>query len=367
MSWKDDTKSLPDKPGVYFFKTRKSEILYIGKAKSLRKRVRSYTYRSYKHSKRTRRLVRRIRVVDYTVCGSELEALLLESRLIKEHLPEFNIMQRKLRHFPFVKITMNEEFPRVFLAWDIESDGAKYLGPFARVAEAGETVGLIHRLFPVRQCEKETFSKRHKACLNYHIQKCLAPCSGKVEKADYRKMVSSATRLLGGQRDSLIRDMEEDMRAAAADLKFEKAARLRDQIRGIREAIFRRQFRVNSVDNNNLIAIYPSVDADSVELFFIRKGGLAEQKKISLSAQSNGELREMVMGDIEKVFFNTSGNGRVPLGPLELDAMNIISRWLYRNRDDQSLIHIRKKQNKAETMAWAADKVEKVIRLLVSV
>ena len=174
MLSKDDVNSLPDKPGVYFFKTRKSEILYIGKAKSLRKRVRSYTYRSYKHSKRTRRLVRRIRSVDYTVCGSELEALLLESRLIKEHLPEFNIMQRKLRHFPFVKITMNEEFPRVFLAWDIESDGAKYLGPFARVAEAGETVGLIHRLFPVRQCEKETFSKRHKACLNYHIQKCLA-------------------------------------------------------------------------------------------------------------------------------------------------------------------------------------------------
>ncbi len=364
MSWKDDAKSLPDKPGVYFFKSRTSEILYIGKAKSLKKRVRSYTYRSYKHSKRTRRLVRRIRSVDYTICGSELEALLLESRLIKEHLPEYNITQRKLRHFPFVKITTNEDFPRVFITWEIESDGAKYMGPFARLAEAGETVGLIHRLFPTRQCEKELTGKPKKACLNYHIDRCLGPCTGKVDRADYRKMVSSAIRLLSGQRDSLIRDMEKDMKEAAANLRFEKAARLRDQITGIREAIFRRQFRVNSVDNNNLIAIYPSIDADSVELFFIRKGGLIDQKKMSFPTQSDNGLRRTVMEDIEKVFFNASEQRRKPLGPLEVDAMNIISRWLYKHRDDQSLIHIRKKQNKAETIASAAAKVEEVIQLL---
>ncbi|MFC1718392.1 UvrB/UvrC motif-containing protein [Candidatus Poribacteria bacterium] len=367
MPWKDDAKSLPDKPGVYFFKSRTSEILYIGKAKSLKKRVRSYTYRSYRHSKRTRRLVRRIRSVDCTVCGSELEALLLESRLIKEHLPEFNIAQRKLRNFPFVKITMNEDFPRVFITWEIESDGAKYLGPFARLAEAGETVGLIHRLFPTRQCEKDLPTKNQKACLNYHINRCLGPCAGKVDREDYRRMVNSAIRLLSGQRDSLIRGMEKDMKEAAASLRFEKAARLRDQITGIREAIFRRQFRVNSVDNNNLIAIYPSTDADSVELFFIRKGGLVDQKQMSSPAQSDNGLRKTVMEDIEKVFFNASEYGRKPLGPLEVDAMNIISRWLYRHRDDQSLIHIRKKHNKAETITSAADKVEKVIQLLVSV
>ena len=364
MLSKEDAKSLPDKPGVYFFKSRTSEILYIGKAKSLRKRVRSYTYPSYKHSKRTRRLVRRIRSVDYTVCGSELEALLLESRLIKEHLPEYNITQRRLRNFPFVKITMNEDFPRVFVAWEIESDGARYLGPFASLAEAGETVGLIHRLFPTRQCERELPTRPQKACLNYHINRCLGPCTGKVDKADYRKMINSAIRLLSGQRDSLIRDMERDMKAAAANLRFEKAARLRDQISGIREAIFRRQFRVNSVDNNNLIAIYPSRDIGSVEFFFIRKGGLVDQKKVSFPTQSDGELRETVMEDIEKIFFNASEYGRRSLGPLEIDAMNIISRWLYRHRDDQSLIHIRKKRNKVETIASAAEKVEKVIQLL---
>ena len=367
MSWKEDTKALPDKPGVYFFKSRTSEILYIGKAKSLRKRVRSYTYRSYRHSKRTRRLVRRIRAVDYTVCGSELEALLLESRLIKERLPEYNVAQRKLRSFPFVKITTNEDFPRVFVAWDIESDGAKYLGPFARRREAEETVELIQRFFPVRQCEKELPAKPQKPCLNYHIDRCLGPCARNLSKTDYRRMISSIIRLFGGHRNGLIKDMERDMKESAANLRFERAARLRDQISGIKEAIFRRQFRVNSVDNNNVIAIYPSKAADSVELFFIRKGELADQKRISLPKQSDSELLETAMEDIERIFFNSSGNGHAPLDQLAVDAMNIISRWLYRHRNDQSLVPVTKKQNKAETITSAAAEVERVIQRLVSI
>lgn len=364
MSWKEDVKSLPEKPGVYFFRNRTSEILYIGKAKSLRKRVRSYTYRSYKHSKRTRQLVRHIRTLDYVVCGSELEALLLESRLIKEHLPEYNITQRRLRNFPFVKITINEDFPRIFVTWEIEPDGAKYLGPFARLDEAQETVDLIQRLFPVRQCEKEIPSRPQKPCLNYHINRCLGPCAGNISRMDYRKLINSIIRLLSGQRDSLVRNMERDMREAAANLRFEKAARLRDQISGIREAIFRRQFRVNSVDNNNVIAIYPSTEAGSVELFFIRKGELREQKRISLSEQSNDSLLKAIMEDIEAVFFSGTGSRRKPLDQMAVDAMNIISRWLYRHRDDHSLVHIRKKQNKTETILSAAAEVKRVAQLL---
>ena len=364
MSWKEDTRSLPDKPGVYFFKSRTSEILYIGKAKSLRKRVRSYTYRSYRHSKRTRQLVRRIRAVDYTVCGSELEALLLESRLIKKHLPEYNIAQRKLRNFPFVKITMNEDFPRVFVAWDIESDGAKYLGPFARLSEAQETVGLIHRFFPVRQCEKELPVRPQKPCLNYHISRCLGPCSRKLSKTEYRKMINSIIRLFGGQRASLIRDMEKDMKESAACLRFERAARLRDQISGIREAIFRHQFRVNSVDNNNVVAIYPSREAHSVELFFIRKGELADQKGISTSKQPDDGVLKTAMNDIERIFFSAPESRHKPLDQLAVDEMNIISRWLYRHRNDQSLVHVKRKQNKAETISSAATEVKRVIQLL---
>jgi len=365
MLSKEDVNSLPDKPGVYFFKSGSSEILYIGKAKSLRTRVRSYTYHSYKHSKRTRQLVRRTRELDYTVCGSELEALLLESRLIKEHLPDYNVMQRRLRNYPFVKITMNEDFPRVFVAWEIEPDGAKYLGPFARRDDAQEAVGIIHKVFPVRKCEDEIAPGTQRPCLNYHIKRCLGPCAGKVTRADYRKVIGTIIRLLSGRRDRLIRDMEREMGEAAASLEFERAARLRDQISGIREVIFRRQFQVNAVDNNNVIAIYPSTDADSVELFFIRKGGLADQKKMSFRARSDDELSQAIIADIERVFFNASELSYKSMGRLEVDAMNIISRWLYRHRNDQSLVYIRKKRSKAETITSAAQEVKKIVQLLV--
>jgi excinuclease ABC subunit C len=370
MLSKEDVNSLPDKPGVYFFKSRSSEVLYIGKAKSLRRRVRSYIYRSYRHSKRTRQLVRRAREVEYTVCGSELEALLLESRLIKEHLPEYNVLQRRLRNYPFVKITMKEDFPRVFVAWEIEPDGAKYLGPFPRWDSAQEAVDIIHKLFPVRKCEDSIAPGSQRPCLNYYIERCLGPCAGKVTRADYRKMIGTIVRLLSGRRDRLIRDMEREMNEASASLQFERAARLRDQISGIKDVIFRRQFQVNAVDNSNLIAVYPSKDADSVELFFIRKGQLADQRKMSFPArivESDDGILQTITTNIERIFFNASESKREPIGRLEVDAMNIISRWLYRHRGDQSLVYIRKKRNNAETIASAAEKVKSIIEVLVSV
>jgi excinuclease ABC subunit C len=159
--------------------------------------------------------------------------------------------------------------------------------------------------------------------------------------------------------------MEREMKEAAASLQFERAARLRDQISGIKEVIFRRQFQVNAVDNNNVIAVYPSKDAGSVELFFIRKGELADQKEISFPAWPDDELSQAIMADIERVFFNASEPRLKPLGQLEVDAMNIISRWLYRHRDDQSLVHITKKRNKAETITWAAQEVKRIVQLLV--
>ncbi len=155
MISKNDIKSLPKNPGVYLFKDKSSNILYIGKAKCLKDRVRTYTYHKYKHSSKTRKLLRKTRSVDYIVCGSELEALLLESRLIKEHLPEFNIIQKRYRNFPFIKLTLNEDFPRVFVTWEIEIDGAKYLGPFPRRDHAEEIAEVIHKLFPIRKCDNE--------------------------------------------------------------------------------------------------------------------------------------------------------------------------------------------------------------------
>jgi excinuclease ABC subunit C len=188
-----------------------------------------------------------------------------------------------------------------------------------------------------------------------------------VEKTDYRKMISTVVRLLSGQRDGLIRDTEREMNEAAANLRFERAAHLRDQISGIREVISRQKFRVNAVDNNNLIAIYPAKESNSVELFFIKKGVLEEQREMSFTAQPDDEFVRAITPDIEQIFFRESERRREPMSKLEVDAMNIIARWLYRHRNDQSLVYIRKKRNKAETVISAAEKVKEVIQLLISV
>jgi len=365
MLSKKAVDSLPDKPGVYFFKDKTSQILYIGKAKSLKDRVRSYTYKHYKHSKRTRQLVRKIKSVDYQLCGSELEALLVESKLIKEHLPEYNVMQRRYRNYPFIKITLNENFPRIFVTWEIEFDGAKYLGPFSRWDRAEETVDVIHRLFPIRWCDREINSRsRRIPCLKYEVKKCSGPCQGKITNSDYRKLIDTIITLLSGKKEKLITDMEDKMKKASDNLQYEKAIAIRDRIRMIKEVIYRRQFQVNAVDNNNLVAIYPSKDAGSAKLFFIRKGGLAGQRTVPFQNYEENELLEIIADDIERIFFTPYENDSKLVTKNDVDAMNIISRWLYRHRKDQSFVHIKKKRSKADTIQTTSREVKKIIESL---
>jgi excinuclease UvrABC nuclease subunit len=358
--------SLPSKPGVYYFKDKLEKIIYIGKAKSLRDRIRSYTYRHYKHSNRTRQLVRKTRSVDYTLCGSELEALLLESRLIKEKLPEYNILQRRFRHHPFIKITLNEDFPRVFVTWEINIDGAKYLGPFTRWDEAEEAVEIIHKLFPIRWCDGDVSSRsKRNLCLKYEVKKCSGPCFGKIKSSEYRKLINNIIMLFCGKKEKIIQNMERDMRKASEIQQFEKAIIIRDRIKLIRETIFRSQYQVNAVDNNNLIAIYPSKDSGSAELFFIRKGRLVGQKEISIQDGFEEKALEMMIKDIEQTFWTPMENDSKVVTNFDIDAMNIISRWLYRHRNDQTFVHIKKRRTKVDTIQKSASDVIKIIENMI--
>lgn len=336
--------SLPNKPGVYCFKDRHGKIIYIGKAKSLRDRVRAYTYHHYKHSNRTRQLVKKTKSVDYILCGSELEALLLESKLIKENLPDFNIMQRRFRNYPFIKITLNEEFPRIFATWEIDFDGAKYFGPFSKWDQAEETVAVIHKLFPIRWCNGNTLPNVKKnPCLKYEVKKCSGPCMGKIGSDEYRKIINNIIMLFNGKKEKIIKNMEQDMKKASDMLQFEKALILRDRIKLIRETIFRHQYQVNAVDNNNLIAIYPSKDNGSVMLFFIKEGKLIYQTEMLM--QNRDDMAKTIFDNIDQVFFKSNGNENKVITKFDIDAMNIISRWLYRHRNDQSFVHIKNSRN----------------------
>ncbi len=327
--------ALPEKPGVYFFKNRRGEILYIGKAKSLRARVRSYTYKSKGHSRRVKRLVRSVAKVDYELCGSELEALLLESRLIKQHKPKYNVMQKKVRNRPFVKINLNADFPRISTVFEIQVDGAKYFGPFRNRAAAEEAVEIIHKLFPLRTCEKSIKPNPNaRPCLNYHIGRCLSPCAAKVSAGEYNALLDNVIKLISGAHTQLLDELVQKREQAAAELLFEKAGRIHEQIMLIGKVIERHKFQVNAVDNNDLAVVYPSRDLHAIELFFIKNGKLRAQKRLALAPES--ELIQQIQPEVIAIF--GSSDEPLEITPLDVDAMNIISQWLYANRNSQHIV-----------------------------
>lgn len=266
---------LPTQPGVYIFKDGGGEILYIGKAKSLRARVRSYFTRGQDHSPKTRELARRIEDLETIVVGSEVEALLLEANLIKAHRPRFNIQLRDDKRYPYIKVTVQEPFPRVFVTRRLLNDGARYFGPYTDVGPMRQALALIERLYTVRSCRYDLPREApSRPCLDYHIGRCKAPCVGLQGEEEYRAMIDEILEILGGRTESIRARVEEEMRAAAEGLDFERAARLRDALAGL-DAIEARQRMIDvRGGDQDLIGIARDGDRACAVLLRIRGGSL---------------------------------------------------------------------------------------------
>ena len=237
---------LPRRPGVYLFRDEAREILYVGKAKSLRSRVRSYFRTDAAQSIKTRELVRRVADVETLVVGSEAEALILEANLIKEHQPRFNVQLRDDKRYPYIKVTVQEPFPRVWVTRTVRNDGARYFGPFTAVGSLRQALDVVKRLYTVRSCRYDLPRETpDRPCLDYHIGRCKAPCVGKQTEADYRAMIDEIVQILSGDTEALRREVEVRMREASDTLDFEAAARYRDVLRGL-DSLAREQ-RVHQV------------------------------------------------------------------------------------------------------------------------
>lgn len=233
--------NLPREPGVYLFRNQDGEILYVGKAKSLRDRVRSYFRKEASRSVKTRELVRRVRSVETMIVGSEAEALILEANLIKEHHPRFNVQLRDDKRYPYIKVTVQEPFPRVFVTRRVRNDGARYFGPFTTVGPLRQALEVVKHLYTVRSCRYDLPDESpDRPCLDHHIGRCLAPCVGLQSRKEYGEMIREILRILGGDTEALRGEVEERMGAAARDLRFEEAGRLRDVVRGL-DAMAREQ------------------------------------------------------------------------------------------------------------------------------
>jgi excinuclease ABC subunit C len=285
---------LPAEPGVYLFRDADGAVLYIGKAKSLRARVRSYFRRNGDQGIRTREMVRRAEEVDTIVVGSEAEALLLESNLIKEHQPPFNLQLRDDKRYPFIKVTVQEPFPRVFVTRRLSNDGARYFGPYTSVGPMRQALEVVKRLYTVRSCRYDLPREAPtRPCLDYHIGRCKAPCVGLQSEENYREMVNEILRILGGETRQLRVEVERRMQEASEELRFEEAARHRDVLRGL-ESLERDQV-VERVEggNQDVVGLARDGELGAAVLLRIRRGALLgrESRRFTgLGDESDEEL-----------------------------------------------------------------------------
>ncbi len=313
----EDLGTLSTKPGVYLFRTSGGEVLYVGKAKSLRARVRSY-FRGSDQSAKTREMLRHAENLETLVVGSEAEALILEANLIKEHRPRFNILLRDDKRYPYIKVTVQEPFPRVYVTRRVIEDGGRYFGPYTSVGPMRRALEVVKRLHTVRSCRYDLPNEHpSRPCLDYHIGRCMAPCVGLQSEADYRAMIDEILRILEGDTEALRRDVEERMREASDGLDFERAARLRDVIQGL-DALASDQ-RVHHAQGGDLDVAGLARDGamGSGVILRVRSGlllGRDSQRFARLEDESDGDLLDSLLGR----YYLSTGTARTAQIPREI-------------------------------------------------
>ncbi|AGX45259.1 excinuclease ABC subunit UvrC [Clostridium saccharobutylicum] len=267
-------KILPNKPGVYLMKNTLGEIIYVGKAKILKNRVRQYFQNSKNHSEKVKAMVKNISEFEYIVTDSEMEALILECNLIKKYSPKYNISLKDDKFYPFIKITTNEDFPRVFITRNYAKDGNKYFGPYPNAGAVHETINLIRKIFPLRTCKKLIIEggQQTRPCLNYHIKKCNAPCEGHISKDEYKKIIDEIMDVLSGKDKTLVNKLKKEMQEASVNLEFEKAASFRDKILSIETIAEKQKVFKSQEGDEDFINIFKDEKDTCIQVFFLRDG-----------------------------------------------------------------------------------------------
>lgn len=289
--------SLPDSPGIYVFRDGNGKVLYVGKAKSLRRRVMSYFRKAgpTDGNLRIARMLKRMRDFDFVVTSSETEALLLESNFIKHHRPPYNIMLRDDKSYPYVAITINERFPRVMITRKPHRAGVVYFGPFANAGMVREIVELLGRIYPYRKCRgPEPGRRTGTPCLNYHIGLCLAPCAGKVDEAAYRQMIKRVQLLLAGKSDGMADELREAMDEAASSQRYEEAGALRNRLRALEHLLEKQQATATGLDSLDVIGIHTEGDSASVQVLQVRDGSLSDRRSIFLKNTAGEEAADIL-------------------------------------------------------------------------
>lgn len=321
----EELKKLPKKPGVYIMKDKDDKILYVGKAVILRNRVRQY-FRKNNKTKRIENMVALIDHFEYIVTDNEAEALILECNLIKENRPKFNVLLKDDKTYPYIKVDIKSDFPNVYITRTILNDGAKYFGPYANPGSAKEMVEFIKQKFKIRQCKN--FKSNKRACLNYHINRCSAPCMGYITKEEYREQINQIMMLLEGKFDNILKEIDKKMMSAAANQEYEEAAYLRDQKMAI-ERISQKQKVSNITENDiDVIGLAKNNLSVCVEIFFVRKSKMIGREHYFFNDMKDVSNEEILSSFIKQYYITKEEIPHKIMLKEELEEKEIIEEWL---------------------------------------
>lgn len=344
-------KMLPDKPGVYLMKNSLGEVIYVGKAKVLKNRVRQYFQSSKNHSEKVKAMVKNVAEFEYIVTDSEMEALILECNLIKKHRPRYNILLKDDKHYPFIKISINEDFPRIFVVRNIVKDGAKYFGPYPQMGAVYETMELLKKIFPVRTCKlsiKEG-EKSIRPCLNYQIGLCKGPCGGYISKEEYGKMVEDIMDLLTGKDKKILKILKDKMVDAAERLEFETAAELRNKIIAVGKITEKQKIITGNFEDEDYIGVYSDEKDSCAVVFFMREGKIMGREHFMLE-NTAGEDKKEIVSNFMKEFYGGAAYVPKNIYTYELEDRELIEEWLTMRRESKVWIKVPQRGEKKKTL-----------------
>lgn len=358
--------TLPAKPGCYLMKNAEGTIIYVGKAINLKNRVRSYFHADSSHDSKTRRLVRQIADIEWIVVGSELEALILEMNLIKRHRPKYNIKLKDDKRYPYIKVHWSDPFPKVTVTRHMTEDGSRYFGPYTSAWAVYQTLDVLRRVFPYLTCDRVITGQDQRACLYYDIKLCLAPCIGAVNQAQYRQMISDLMDFLSGHSEPVLARVQAEMDKAAEELRFEKAAALRDQIKAMQN-IMERQKVIFASDykDSDVIALARADGEACVQIFFIRAGKLIGREYFILEGTEDAADAEVMEQFVKQFYTEAASVPQQVLLPHEIEEAKIIGEWMRSRRGGEKVeIRVPKEGQTRELVQMAAENASETLSAL---
>ena len=359
----EELKKLPDQPGVYIMHDSRDAIIYIGKAVSLRKRVHQYFQASQDEGIKKAQMVKQIARFEYIITDSELEALVLECNLIKEHRPKYNTMLRDDKTYPYIRVTVGEDFPRVLFSRQQKKDRSRYFGPYTSAGAVKDTIELINKLYQLRTCNRNLPKDigKDRPCLNYHIHQCNAPCQGYISKEEYRQRVDAAVEFLNGNYAPILKSLQEKMMAASEEMQFEKAIEYRDLLNSVKQIAQKQKITHNDGEDKDIIALAADDRDAVVQVFFIRDGKLIGRDHFYVKI-GNEDTKEQILTTFVKQFY--SGTPFIPreiMLPEEIDDHEVLAEWLGEKRGGKVYIRIPQKGMKEKLVELAQKNAELVL------